>query len=350
MIARVLLVVCAVGGAVVPLPQAAVERWYSSSTYLRLQAVVTPVTNLVPIALFDVAIAILLIAFGAIFIRHLRKRSVGFALRRGLGTIVVTAAVAYLVFLAMWGLNYRRVPLEQKLDYDASRVSREAALRLAVESVRIVNGAYAAAHALPPDDAALAAAFAQAQRIMGAPRGAVPGVPKASLLGIYFRHAAVSGMTVPFFLEITLSPELLPFERPFTLAHEWAHLAGYADESEANFLAWLTCARGDALARYSGWLETYQYATASLHGADRRAVPPLDDGPRADLRAMRERYMRSSPVVRATAREVYDSYLRANRVSEGIASYSTVLKLMLGSRYEDGWTPRMRSSYRKPGT
>ena len=36
-------------------------------------------------------------------------------------------------------------------------------------------------------------------------------------------------------------------------AHEWAHLAGYADESEANFVGWLTCARASDAARYSGW-------------------------------------------------------------------------------------------------
>ena len=32
-------------------------------------------------------------------------------------------------------------------------------------------------------------------------------------------------------------PDLLPFERPFVLAHEWAHLAGHADEAEASAVA-----------------------------------------------------------------------------------------------------------------
>ena len=53
-------------------------------------------------------------------------------------------------------------------------------------------------------------------------------------------------MTDPFFLEVIVNPDVLPIERPFVVAHEWAHLAGYADESEANFVAWLTCAHGDA--------------------------------------------------------------------------------------------------------
>lgn len=339
---------CAIAAALVPVPAWAVERWYSSNWYPALQAIVTPVTNRVPIALFDVAAALLLGAMAVLFVTRARSRGVVFAAFRGLGSLMVAAAVAYLLFLAMWGLNYRRVPLEQKLDYEPSRISGPAALRLGSEAARFANANYSAAHRMPADDRALAVAFAEAQRIMGAPRGAVPGVPKGSLLGIYFRHAAISGMTVPFFLEITLNPELLPIERPFTLAHEWAHLAGYADESEANFLAWLTCARGDPLARYSGWLETYRYVAGSLRGADRRALPQLDEGPRADLRAMRERYERASPVVRETAREVYDSYLRANRIEEGIASYSMVLRLMLGSRYDEAWIPRLRSESRQP--
>ena len=40
------LVVLAVAAAFVPLSPDAVERWYSTSLYLRLQAIVTPLTNL----------------------------------------------------------------------------------------------------------------------------------------------------------------------------------------------------------------------------------------------------------------------------------------------------------------
>ena len=63
------------------------------------------------------------------------------------------------------------------------------------------------------------------------------GRPKPTLLGGYFHKASIAGMTDPFFLETLLAPDLLDVERPFVIAHEWAHLAGYADESEANFVA-----------------------------------------------------------------------------------------------------------------
>jgi hypothetical protein len=35
--------------------------------------------------------------------------------------------------------------------------------------------------------------------------------------------------------------------------------------------------------------------------------------------------------------------LRANRVAEGIESYDAVVRLMLGSRFDDAGAPRMRS-------
>ena len=66
-------------------------------------------------------------------------------------------------------------------------------------------------------------------------------------------------MTDPFFLETLLAPDLLDVERPFVIAHEWGHLAGYADESEANFIAWLACRRGSRarpVQRVAGALRT----------------------------------------------------------------------------------------------
>lgn len=342
MILRVAVIALAAAAALVPLPPAWVERAFSTSIYLTVQRAVTPVTNQVPFALLDVAVVIAIALAGWLSVRRVRRIGLLRAALRGAVVLVTWSAVVYLAFLALWGLNYRRVPLEAKLDYDQARVTRPAALAFAGVATGLLNRGHAPARSATADDAALARAFEEAQRILGASRFAVPGVPKPSLLSFYFRRAAIDGMTDPLFLEIILNPDVLPAERPFVLAHEWAHLAGYADESEANFVAWVTCARGDAVARYSGWLAAYQHAVAVIPRAERASLPPLDEGPRADLRAMAQRYASSSPVVRSAARDVYDSYLRANRVAEGIASYDLVVRLLLGTTFDGSWTPRMR--------
>ena len=166
---------------------------------------------------------------------------------------------------------------------------------------------------------------------------AEPGRMKSSIFGPYFRWTSVDGMVNPFGLEALANPDLLPFEVPFVAAHEWAHLAGYADESEASFLAWLTCLRGDPLAEYSGWLSAFSQARLALPPRVRATLPRLDPGPQQDLQEIAAVYRKSSPSVSQAARRTYDSYLKANRVSEGIESYDAVLKLMLGTTLGSSW-------------
>lgn len=364
---RLGVILAAVLVAVLPLPSRLVEAWYSRGIYPGLQAAVTSVSNAVPFALLDLSVFVLVavLAFG--FWRRVQAAGMLRALTSGVVTLLTLTAVVFLLFFALWGLNYRRVPLDQKIEYDRSRITREAALRLGDHALREVNRLHASAHKLdvgrdtgPAAGTAvsvergrgssaeapglpLEAAFASAQRMLGSERLAVPGVPKRSLLERYFRAAAIDGMTDPFFLEVILNPDTLPFERPFVLAHEWAHLAGYANESEANFVAWLASTQGDAMAQYSGWLAIFEHVVASLPRADQvMLTSQLAAGPRRDLQEAAARYARASPVVRTAARDVYDTYLRANRVHDGVASYTAVVRLMLGAGLQDGGGPRLR--------
>jgi hypothetical protein len=342
---RLGIIVLAAIAALVPLPPRLVEAWYSRGLYPSMQAVVTPLTNRVPVALADVTALLLLLVLFVGFRGRLRRAGFVSAVASGLVSLLTLAAVLYLAFLALWGLNYRRVPLDQKIDYDGQRITHEAALRLAENAVRSVNETYERAHAGVAEGPPLDIAFAAAGEILSSSRAAVPGVPKRSLLEWYFRMAAIDGMTDPFFLEIILNPDVLEFERPFVTAHEWAHLAGYANEAEANLVGWLTCLQGNPMARYSGWLAIYQHVVGSLPRSDRAALArSLQPGPKHDLDLMAARYARATPVVREAARDVYDSYLRANRVKEGIASYNDVVRLILGAGMEDGKNPRPRKS------
>ena len=339
---RIVLVVAALAAALVPMPADWIERWYSRGVYIALQNHVTSATNRVPIALLDVAVAAVLVALAIAFRRGIRRAGLARASAATLLTVVTLAAAAYLVFLAMWGLNYRRLPLEARLEFDQTRITRDAARRLGEVAVGHVN----TLHARREHDDALAAlkhAFARAQSRLGQERGAVPGVLKKSLLGLYFRRAAIDGMTDPLFLEVIVNPDVLPVEHPFVVAHEWAHLAGYAAEDEANFVAWLTCTdAAPAALSYSGWLVMYEHVASVLGRSERQALAAmLSEGPRQDLREMAARYATSTPVVRNAARDVYDGYLRANRVREGIASYTGVVRLLLGAGVAEGRTPQV---------
>ena len=345
---RLSLIIAAFASFFVPLPAEWVESVYWRGLYSSLQPGLTGLSNLSPIALLDVAAAVVLAVFMTRTARDWRSRGFRSASLSALAWLATATALIYLLFLITWGMNYRRVPLEAKLDFDRGRITPEDARRLAAIAIERVNAGYAQAHAAPFSADLLEDSFADAQLMLGSTRTAQAGRPKLSLAGIYFRYAAVDGMTVPVFLEVILNPDVLPVERPSVLAHEWAHLAGYADESEANFIAWIAGIRSaDTVAQYSAWLDVYSHAVRALPRNIRVSLPPLADGPRDDLRAIAARYERSSPVVRNAARGVYDSYLKANRIEEGIANYAVVLQLMLGTKFEEGWKPRLRADFRR---
>jgi hypothetical protein len=176
---------------------------------------------------------------------------------------------------------------------------------------------------------------------LGGDGGALPGRLKKTLLGSYFRWASVDGMVDPFALEVLANPDLLPFEKPFVAAHEWSHLAGYADESEASFAGWLACVRAGVGAQYSAWLFLYWEVSAVAPAADRAALAAaLGPGPQADIAAVNDRVRRGQMVqLRRVSWAAYDQYLKANRIEEGVRNYNAVLTLLARARFEKGWVP-----------
>lgn len=343
-----ILTALAAAAAVVPLPVSWVETAYSSLFYPALQPNLTRFSNHVSFCLLDTLIVTVVAAWIAALVRDARRAGV---LRSAIGALVRGVswmAVAYLAFLLLWGLNYRRVPLTTSLAFDRTAVTREAALRVARGAVDRLNALAPEAHRVGRRDAveidpSLVDGFARAAHDLGL---AMPVVarPKRTLLDPYFRRAGVEGMTDPFFLETLVVSDLLPFERPIVVAHEWGHLAGLAQESSASFAAWLGCLHGSPATAYSGWLFLYQELAAALPRGDREEVAAaLGPVPRADLEASRARVVANlQPQVSAVAWRAYDSYLKSNRVESGTRNYNEVVQLVLGTRFSDDWTPSRR--------
>ena len=191
--------------AIVPVPQAAVERGYSLFLYPRIQFVMTTASNLVPFAWLDVLLIAGLAAWIGLFVRDLRAQTGLAATGRALLRGVVWLSAVYLAFLNLWGLNYRRVPLAEKLVTERNDL-QSAARRVARLTVIRVNALHSASAAnrsqtLDPElSEGIAAAVADLHL-----HPPVVGRPKRTVLNFYFRRAGVDGMTDPFFLE-TLSP------------------------------------------------------------------------------------------------------------------------------------------------
>ena len=313
---------------------------YARRAYPVIQANLTTISNQSPIALIDVGLVILiviLIATWVVSVRRAKKRRL-----RGIGNALVStitiAAVIYLWFLFTWGLNYARPSLESRLPYDASRVTPQAVRALAEFAIEKANDTHDAAHAagFPAIDAMpqpLVNAIQEVERELGRPRTTVMARPRSSLLSPFFRASSVSGMCDPFFLETLLNPDLTGPERPIVLAHEWAHLSGYAPEDDASFVGLLAALRAGPAAEYSAWLDLAFTAVNQLQPVTQKLVlENLAAGPRRDQQAIYDRVVGARvALVDRAAWATYDQVLRSQGVEEGVQSYSRVVELVLGT-------------------
>ncbi len=322
-----------------PWPAWMIEHGYARRAYPRIQQMLTSFSNQTALAVIDVGLvllAVLLLWRVVQCVRAGRERGWSSGLWELTRRVVRMAALLALMFLFFWGFNYRRVALEDTLSGgSAGEATPQAVLALATAAAQAANALRDAAQGGASEYGGIAArlepSFQQGLQRLGLPAMQVAGRPKIShVLTPFFTAAGVNGMLNPIALESIVHPDLLPFERPMVLAHEWAHLAGFADEADASAIAWLACVTGDPALAYSAHFFVVLETASLVSREEWRALrATLSPGVVEDIGALRNRLARQQPVVRETAFKVYDGYLRSNRVEDGIRSYSRVVRVLL---------------------
>ncbi len=321
-----------------PWPPALIDTVYSRGLYRWGQSMLTTISNLTPWTWFDVIVAaavVFAVRRLIVLVRSGRGGNWGAAASEGARRALRAAGYGLLAFLLCWGLNYRRTPLMTVLaptPVPTATVDDLRQLAIDASSLAARTRPSARRQLLGYDDIAtiLPVPFNQALARVGRPRLAVTGYPKYTMFTPFFTRAGVTGMVDPFALESLVHPDLLPFERPFVLAHEWGHLAGFADEAEASAIGWSACMSGGDPLVYSASM----YLLVEAGGALPRrmwqdVLTQTDSGVRDDLDALAARLKLIQPAVQATSFRVYDRYLKANSVEDGVRSYSRALQLIL---------------------
>src|SRR5262249_25893670 len=135
--------------AVAPIRASWIEFWYSTVTYPPIQRTLTPISNLVPFAILDLLLLLLIPTVAIRMVVAVRQawrtrdaRPVG---RTGLRFVAMAAAL-YSACLALWGLTSRRVRMADRLMLDRAAPTSEQVLELGLTAASEMNSLYAAAH------------------------------------------------------------------------------------------------------------------------------------------------------------------------------------------------------------
>ena len=255
------------------------------------------------------------------------------------------AALAYLLFYGLWGLNYFRIPLLKIAGYPAVPYS---AKTLADFTARVAWET-TSARAQVMEDAADGIA-----RLQGEPSGAAvraaPGLqklqekfPEFRITGVRAKPVVLSGVLsrlgiagffFPFTGEASVNVRMPAITVPQAVCHELAHLNGYAREEEAEFLACMACRlHPDPDFRYSGRLVELSHCLNLLRAADPAAWQAvwngMDDGVARDLAAVSRYWKDREGLLTRVSEKVNDYYLKSNRQEQGVGSYSQVVGLLL---------------------
>ncbi len=168
--------------------------------------------------------------------------------------------------------------------------------------------------------------------------------PKPLAASDFFSQQYMAGYYFPFSMEANYNDVMYIMNKPATMCHELAHLRGYIYEDEANFISYLACIRsGDKVFEYSGYLSVLYYLDNDFYdavGADKdlyREQPAITKQVHEDNIFLTdeewERINEKALIDTETVDEISDTFtetvLVANGVSDGMISYSRVVRLLL---------------------
>ena len=159
-------------------------------------------------------------------------------------------------------------------------------------------------------------------------------VSQQYMLGYYF----------PFSMEANYNNVAYVTNLPATMCHELAHLKGYIQEDEANFIGFLACiSSDDLLFRYSGYLSVLNYVNNDFYEAigedyerymaevqiNRQVYEDAVFVRKEDWDRIEKEAVVDTEVVDAVSTGFVETSLKLNGVDDGMVAYSRVVGLLL---------------------
>jgi hypothetical protein len=308
------------------------ERWYSQKLYSLIASIISPVSNLIPISLDDFFYFLLiLILIVLVLLLIIRKISFSKAGKLMLNILATT----YILFYVLWGFNYFREDLYQRLKLTKHEPSTKAFILQLTKLVNNTNKSWCTFDNWDKEQVAINIEKSYKTLAPALKINYPAGKRKAKSITVsrFFAQAGISGYYGPFFNEVHVNSYILPVEYPFILAHEKAHQFGITNEAEANFYAWLVCTSSKSKQlQYSANLHVLQYFLYQGYQLEEypKIIAKLDKRVKKDLEKIRENWMslRNEKIDEA-ASKVNDFYLKTNKIKDGVKEYSGVVKFVM---------------------
>lgn len=255
--------------------------------------------------------------------------------------LMIILAWTWLAFHALWGFNYYRKSIPEQFGFSADDPSKAelnafAGYLLAETNRYSIEGnspsklSDSLVDSIPKLSSTASIKHSSEIAVAGHlhhPPNPQPPSFKPSLFGIIGNYMGYGGYYNPFTGEAQINDHMPAFMLPFIAVHEQAHQLGYAKESEANFIGYLTAIQSsDSSLRYAANLEMFIYANNALRRLDsvaaRKNFKALSPIAIRDLKLYKAFVQQFQGPVDDLTTWFYSRFLHINNQPEGMYSYN----------------------------
>jgi hypothetical protein len=323
-----------------------IETYYSKGIYPWISKFFRWIFGWVPISVGDVLYFLLI--FFAIRYLVVNRKHIKSHLKLFFRDVIMVLSTAYFTFHLLWGFNYYRQPISEKLGLPESHTQKEL--------VSLIEKLTAQTNALQfaiTKDSTQRVEIPYTKReifekTVGGYQKLGSSLPflaynrpsiKTSLFSTALTYMGYGGYLNPFTNEGQVNGRLPNFRFPVVAGHEIGHQIGYSAENETNFIGYLVTASNDnPYFQYSASAYALGYCLAEINRRDevtfKKFYAQLHPGVQGNFREMAEFWQQFENPLEPVFKSIFDSFLKANSQVEGIKSYNAVVSLLVNYHKE----------------
>ncbi|WP_147677934.1 DUF3810 domain-containing protein [Algibacter pacificus] len=318
-----------------------VEAYYSNGLYVYVSKMFRFCLGWLPFSFGDLVYAVGLIYIIRWFFKNWKRLKTD--TKQWFVDVFSAVSVLYFAFHLFWGVNYYRLPLHKSLNLNAE-YSTEQLVKVTEQLILKANALHL--EIAKNDTVKVDVPLSKHDILKLAPDGYLglkqvfpdleysPQSVKKSLFSYPLTYMGFSGYLNPLTNEAQVDGLIPKFKFATTTTHEIAHQLGFAAENEANFIGCLAAINHDNIYfKYCGYTFGLRYCLNEIYRRDEAQYEALSKtiniGILKNYQEVRLFWEAHQNPTEPLFKSFYNGFLKANKQTKGMKSYSYVVALLV---------------------
>ena len=315
-----------------------VETYYSNFFYQKTSLFSRQIFGYINFSIGDVIYAMAIISIVVWLFYRIKTRKLI------LLPIVNFVSIFYFIFHLLWGYNYYRVPLAEKMNINTDYSDTE----LILFTEKIIQQTNETHFLITKNKISKVVVPYATKQIFDLCGNGYKNVSvkfpyfkhehqatKESLFSVPLSYMGFAGYLNPFTNEAQINVEMPKYTFAMTATHEMAHQIGFASESECNFIGYLAAVANDDLyVRFSAESFAIRHCLRIVQIKNpakfRQLIAKVNPGIMQNFKENDAFWKAHESFIETGFKLFYDQFLKANQQKDGLKGYGKFLNLLIG--------------------